>query len=133
MMIPAILLMMLQLAGSERPSANLPATEWSTLAELPLIRRTEPTPELSKFVRDEVAAGRCAVAVREPGGFSLHVELGVLVDRDGDVRKIMPRAIGCPTVEQYAVGLTSRMARANLAAPGADTWYRTSIDFAWSE
>jgi len=110
------------------PAVPMPPADWTTLADIPYLRVTAMSADLSHFVRDEVRAGRCAVSVR-----TLRVDLAVFVNASGRARRIVPRAIDCPTVEQYASGLVSRMARGNLAAPGADTWYRTSLTFAWSE
>lgn len=106
----------------------MPPADWTTLADVPYLRPSAMSADLSHFVRDEVRAGRCTVSAR-----TLRVDLAVFVAASGRARRIVPRAIDCPTVEQYASGLVSRMARGNLAAPGADTWYRTSLTFAWSE
>lgn len=108
------------------PLVALPPADWSALPELQLLRRWPAVPELSSFVRDEVRAGRCAVAAT-----TLRVDLAVMVAANGQVRRIVPRAIQCPTVEQYASGLVSRMARGNVAPPGEDLWFRTAMVFAW--
>ncbi|WP_288459345.1 hypothetical protein [uncultured Sphingomonas sp.] len=110
-----------------------PPADWSTLAPLPIQRPAAPAPApaLSQFVRDEVAAGRCSAAMATARGHALSVDLAVLVGAGGQVRRIVPRAIGCATVEQYASGIALNLTRAALRAPGADTWYRTSVDFAW--
>ena len=104
---------------------------WSALPQLEFPRGSSATTQISDYVRDEVRAGRCGAAVATPFGQALSVELAVQLSTNGRVRRIIPRAIGCATVEQYATGLTSRMARTMLAAPGARTWFRTTIDFAW--
>ena len=39
-----------------------------------------------------------------------------------EVRRLLPRAIGCSTVEQYASGLVSRVIRDNLAGPRPAGW-----------
>lgn len=112
------------------PSQPLPLpaqpAELTTLPELPLQRRWPETPALSDYVRDEVLAGRCSVE-----GQRIQVDLAVLVAGNGQIRRIRPRAIQCPTVEQYASGVMSRMARGNVAPPGEDRWYRTALVFAW--
>lgn len=112
-------------AGS---GTNLPAPpdDWSTLPPLRLQRRMPQPSSLSSYVRDEVRAGRCAAAT-----VPLRVDLAVLVAANGQLRRIRPKAIGCPTVEQYASGLMVRMARRNVASPGEDRWYRTELVFAW--
>lgn len=110
------------------PVVPMPRGDWAALPELAFIRRWPNLPELSAYVRDEARAGRCAVT-----GRTITVDLAVMVAANGQLRRIVPRAIRCPTVEQYASGLVSRMARGNVAAPGADTWFRTVLTFAWSE
>ena len=47
------------------------------------------------------------------------------------VRATIPRAINCPTVEQYAAGLVLGFARDNLNTRFAveGTWYRVSMTF----
>lgn len=113
-----------------------PAPPPADLASLPILALTRRSPANdvpSEFVREEVAAGRCVAARRDAatGGTGLSVELAVLIDGDGQVRRIVPRAIDCPTVEQYASGLASRMIRQNLAPGAPGGWYRTTIAFAW--
>lgn len=106
--------------------AALPA-DWSTL---PTLRwRTTASAPAPAFVRDEIAGGRCPVAA-ESGG-TLQIDLAVLVASDGAARQIVPRAIGCPTVEQYAVGLVEGAARRDgIVPPPADQWQRTTLAFA---
>ena len=119
------------LAQAAMVAAINPPGDWSGLAPLPIQRPAAPARALSQFVRDEVAAGRCAAAVATPRGYALSVDLAVLVGAGGQVRRIVPRAIGCATVEQYASGIALNLTRTALRAPGADTWYRTTVDFAW--
>lgn len=103
----------------------LPA-DWSSLAELVLVDPLTDTTDLSNYVREEVRTGRCV-----SNDTSIRVDLAVLVGADGRVRRIVPRAIDCPTVEQYASGIVSRLARRNLPASSRDSWYRTTVTFSW--
>lgn len=114
-------------SSTRTPAPPLPTTpnELSTLPELKL-RRPQPDPTaLSFFVRDEVRAGRCSA------DSPLRLDLAVLVTAAGQLRRIRPNAIGCPTVEQYASGVVLRMARGNVPPPLEDRWYRVSFTFAW--
>ncbi|WP_380787424.1 hypothetical protein [Sphingomonas sp. R86521] len=115
--------------------APLPPQDWSTLPILRVRRAASDLPDLSAFVRAEVDAGRCAAAYASPQGWTLKIDLAVLATPTGQVRRITPRAIDCPTVEQYAAGLVLGTARDNVDVRGAlaDTWYRTSMTFAWSQ
>jgi hypothetical protein len=127
----AMLVSMLQVAPAPPPAVaptQLPTLpeDWADLPELALKRRIPENRALSSYVRDEVRAGRCAAA-----GNQLRVEMAVLIAGNGQLRRIRPRAIGCPTVEQYATGIMVRMARGNVAPPGDDQWYRTVVAFAW--
>ena len=112
---------------------GLPA-DWSAL---PAVRWRVPpqyNAEMARFVVEEARAGRCNAAQRDEAGYRLQVNVAVLVSADGEPKTIVPRAIGCPTVEQYVSGLVSRLARDNLdATPGdPDSWYRASITFSWT-
>ena len=61
-------------------------------------------------------------------------DLALLVDAGGAVQRIVPRAIGCPTVEQYTVGLVSSLARRGVAAAGLRPgWYRYVAGYRWTE
>lgn len=115
--------------------APLPPQDWSTLPIMRVRRPAADLPDLSAFVRAEVEAGRCATAHASPQGWTLKIDLAVLATPGGQVRRITPRAINCPTVEQYAAGLVLGTARDNVDVRGAlaDTWYRTSMTFAWSQ
>lgn len=111
-------------------------TEMPAMAELRFRRRAELPAGYTAFVRDEVRAGRCIAATRRPNGTSaVTIDMAVLVTGAGEVRRIVPRAIGCPTVEQYATGLVERMARANLDPDTGerDGWLHTAIAFEWHE
>jgi len=129
-MMTAILLAA-QLAGASLMA--MPPQDWSTLHPLPYSRDPDDGASLSSFVRAEVQAGRCNAATLSPQGYVLKVDLAVLVGPAGQPRRVVPRAIACPSVEQYAAGLVSSMARGNIA-PGttdSDAWYRTSLTFSW--
>lgn len=138
-MIFAAALMALAQVASAPPSApgpgpaapeTAPPSDWSSLPSLPLLKLWQLRPQLSRYVRDEVVAGRCGAAVRDAaGGYVLRVPLAVRIGSEGQVQKTVPRAIGCPTVEQYASGLVSRLARGNLAARAG--WFRATIVFSW--
>ncbi|MGJ3629931.1 hypothetical protein AB5I41_29695 [Sphingomonas sp. MMS24-JH45] len=78
-------------------------------------------------MRDEAAAGRCIATA----GTRIDVDLALFVGDAGQVRRIVPRAIGCATVEQYASGLASQMIRRDTSLSAAEGWYRTTLRFAW--
>jgi len=131
----ASLLLLAQVATAQAPViAPLPPQDWSGLPVLRVRRPAADIPDVSAFVRSEVDAGRCAAVSRLPQGWMLRIDLAVLATPQGQVRRITPRAIDCPTVEQYAAGLVLGTARDNVDARGAtaDTWYRTSMTFAWN-
>lgn len=116
-------------------AAELPAVpaDWSTLAPLPYVTAPRMTPQLTTFAAGEIAASRCAIAKPSDGHYVVKVDVAALVDADGVVRRTVPHAIDCPTVEQYAAGLVTGFARSNLAArpAGGDVWYRATIVFDW--
>ena len=107
--------------------------DWATLAPLPYVAAPQLTPPLTGFVAGEIAAGRCPFPKPADGHYVVKVDVATLVGPDGLVRRTVPHAIDCPTVEQYAAGLVAGFARGNLAlrAGGSDTWYRATITFDW--
>jgi len=113
-------------------SGPLPPQDWSTLPPLRIRRQATTLANTSAYVHGEVMAGRCAKAVRTVQGWSLSLDLAVLMTRDGRVRRITPRAIDCPTVEQYAAGvILGARDSIDVVDTDTDTWYRTSLTFAW--
>jgi len=108
-------------------------TDWSVLAPLPYADPPQITAPLTRFVADEVAAGRCAQPKQGDGHYVVKVDVATLVGGDGEIRRTVPRAINCPTVEQYSAGLVASFARGNLQphAGAADTWYRATIVYDW--
>ena len=86
----------------------MPPTDWTELPELPVSAPSGPVS--STFVRREVVRNRCQV---EPNGGVMEIEapVAVLVDGAGAVQRVVPRAIDCPTVEQYTAGYVSSLAR----------------------
>jgi hypothetical protein len=121
-------LLLLQAAASPVP------TDWSGLAPLPYVTTPQMTPPLARFVADEIAAGRCTLPKPAGGHYVVKVDVATLVGPDGAVRRAVPHAIDCPTVEQYSVGLVLKFTRANLQprAGTADVWYRATIVFDWT-
>lgn len=111
----------------------VPPVDVSTLPVLQLAR-SDPATIDSTFIRDELNAGRCQLpaAPRLPAQ-PLRLDLAVFVSEQGKVRRLLPRAIGCPTVEQYASGLVSRRLRGKIVPPRAPGWYQTSISFRWPQ
>ena len=110
-------------------------TDWSTLAPLPYASAPQVTPPLTRFVADEIAAGRCATPRPADGHYVIKVDIATLVGADGVIHRTVPRAIGCPTVEQYSAGLVISFARGNLQARvggAADQWYRATIVYDWA-
>lgn len=143
-MIAALLLQVANAPPTPRavaPQTSAPPTsgvspvpfDWSVLQPAPYVAAPALTPELSAFVAGEIASGRCSVAKPADGRYTLRVDVAVLVNAAGFVRRAVPHAIFCPTVEQYAAGLVLGFARGNLTAhPGApDIWYRATITFDW--
>ena len=102
---------------------------------MPVLRirqRSTTLANTSAYVHGEVVAGRCAKAIRTTQGWTLSIDLAVLMTPDGRVRRITPRAIDCPTVEQYAAGVVLGARDAiDVVEADTDTWYRTSLTFAW--
>ncbi|MGU3390326.1 hypothetical protein [Sphingomonas sp. M1A8_2b] len=115
-------------------SASVPLApqDWSTLPVLRIRQRSTTLANTSAYVHGEVMAGRCGKALRTTQGWTLSVDLAVLMTPDGRVRRITPRAIDCPTVEQYAAGVILGARDAiDVVDTDTDTWYRTSLTFAW--
>ena len=107
-------------------------SDWSALAPVPYATAPQITPQLTAFVGGEVAAGRCIVPKPVDGHYVVKVDVATFVTADGMVRRTVPHAIACPTVEQYAAGLVTSFARGNLAMRGGgDAWYRATIVFDW--
>lgn len=141
----AALLLLLQAAGQPVPppatptmpvpaasGIALPPQDWSDLPVLRIRKRASTLANTSAYVHSEVMAGRCAKAIRTPQGWTLTLDLAVLLSADGRVRRVTPRAIDCPTVEQYAAGVILGVRDSiDVIDTDADTWYRTSLTFAW--
>lgn len=108
-------------------------TDWSILAPIPYVSTPQLAPQIAGFVAGEITAGRCPILKPADGHYVVRVDVATLVGTDGIVRRTVPHAIACPTVEQYAAGLVTGFARGNLSPRGAagDTWYRATIVFDW--
>lgn len=112
----------------------LPAvpTDWSLLAPLPYVTRPQQAPSLNAFIAAEIAAGRCSVPRPADGHYIIKVDVAALVGADGVIRRTVPRAIDCPTVEQYTAGLIISFARANLRSGNTEQWYRATVVYDWN-
>ncbi|SFP50680.1 hypothetical protein SAMN04488241_102347 [Sphingomonas rubra] len=121
--------MLLQAAVAPAP---MPPHDWAPLPVFPLPRGAT-TSDGATFVRGEVAAGRCAVPPVHPDGTRMVAPVALLVAPGGTVSRIVPRAIGCSTVEQYTVGYLLSLTRTLPAgaAPLAPGWYRVAVSYRW--
>jgi hypothetical protein len=110
--------------------------DWTALPPLRLTEQPDYALIMTKFVRDEVAAGRCAAPAPVEGKTSIKLDLIVLVaSSSGEAVRVVPRAINCPTVEQFAAGVVQKATRGNIAGttPSSDSWYRTNITITWGQ
>lgn len=98
-------------------------SDWEPLAPLPWRDAPRITPELAAAAGAEAKAGQCVLPQPE-----VEVDMAVQLRPDGSIARIVPRAINCVTVEQFAAGLVSSFARAGLR-PAAEGWYRTRLTF----
>ena len=112
---------------------NAPPADWLVLPVLRLSAAPDYAALMTRFVHDEVAAGRCAAPPAVAGKVSVRIDMIVLVSTGGEALRIVPRAINCPTVEQFAAGVVQKAVRGNWAgaAPTSDSWYRTGIIISW--
>ncbi|MHA6720555.1 hypothetical protein ACX40Y_14030 [Sphingomonas sp. RS6] len=106
--------------------------DWAALAPLPFRTLPQITPAMRDFVAGEIALRKCPVPAGP--GQTLTVDVAVLVAADDGIRTVIPRAIRCPTVEQYTAALVAGAARDNLLPRTAanEQWYRATITFDWS-
>jgi hypothetical protein len=101
------------------------AIEWDALAPLPYRAPPIVTAEMRDFVRREVRARKC------PAPRELRVDVAVLIGENDSVRTTVPRAIDCPSVEQYVAALVANFTRGNLLPRlgAGEQWYRVSLRF----
>lgn len=129
---PAALMPIQQAQANPVTTAPALSADWSTLPPLPYRDPPVPTVQMTRFVVDELRSRRCPVS-RRTAAFrrTLSLDLAVLIAPSGLIRRVVPRAIDCMTVEQYAAGLVTSMARGNLSLRSAqgDAWYRATIAF----
>lgn len=114
------------------PSAPGQVIAWDTLPPVPY--RTPPVmlAAMHGFVAGEVAAGRCRAGGATRARGDITVDVAILVTPEFGPRLTIPRAIDCPTVEQYAAGLVLGFARGNLPARAlVPQWYRATLRFQW--
>lgn len=107
--------------------------DWAAMPPVPYRVMPLVTPALTAFVAREVASGRCARPRPADGHYRIVVDVALLIAADHGVRQAVPRAIDCPTVEQYAAGLATSFANGDLLerTVTGERWYRTSVTFDW--
>jgi len=124
-----------QAANAVAPTASPPppaSADWAALDPIPYRQPPHISQAMDAFVANEIGSGRCKIARPADGHYVVTLDVIVQVTGDGVIHRAVPRAIDCPTVEQYGVGLITGFARANIQ-PGAapDHWYRTTMVFDW--
>ncbi|MGW8188827.1 hypothetical protein [Sphingomonas hankookensis] len=122
------------IAPQPAPLARSPI-DWNALPPLPYRRTPHPTARMTAFVQSEMRRTGCPRPAPVGGRLQVQVDVAVLIGEDHVVRATIPRAINCPTVEQYAAGLVVSYARGNLVPRfvGAGNWYRAVLLFDWAE
>lgn len=127
---------LLQAAPPPLPLPSRPgeAVAWDTLPPVPYRSPPVMLPEMMDFVAGEVGAGRCRFAGATGQRGEVIVDVAMLVTPDIGPRLTIPRAIDCPTVEQYAAGLVLGFARGNLPPRAlVPQWYRATLHFRWPD
>jgi hypothetical protein len=130
--------LLLALAQTAVPPTPVPppvphAIDWQALPPLPYRRTPQLTARMTMYVAAESARTACPRPVAVAGRVQMPVDIAVLIGAKGMVRATIPRAIGCPTVEQYAAGLVISFTRSNLIPRlvSEGGWYRASLVFEW--
>lgn len=115
----------------QAPAPSMPPQDWSALPVFPAPRGAQVM-DGAGFVRAEIDSGRCKAGPPQPDGARVVAPVAILIGQDGAVTRIVPRAIGCVTVEQYTVGYVQSLVRggpgAVIPAPG---WYRLAVTYRW--
>lgn len=131
-----IALASLQVAPALPNAAQVQRTtiDWATLPDLPYRQPPVITAQMNAYVKAQSRLRDCPIKRRVVDKLpALRVEVAVLVHPEDGVRTSVPRAAGCPVVEQYAAGLVTAFSRNNLTArtAAAEQWYRASVTFVW--
>ncbi|MEZ0495217.1 hypothetical protein [Sphingomonas sp. IW22] len=136
-MLPLIAAAFLQAAPPPVPLPSRPGRviAWDSLPPVPYRAAPAVQPEMSRFVAGEVAAGRCRRPDVTGARGVITIDVAMLVTPDFGPRLTIPRAINCPTVEQYAAGLVLSFTRNNLPerATLVPQWYRATLHFQWPD
>ncbi|TKD51045.1 hypothetical protein [Sphingomonas baiyangensis] len=107
--------------------------EWQVLPPMPYREPPQLTEAMTQFVAAEVASGRCRPHASRGTRHRIQADVAVLVTPEGGARVTIPRAIACPTVEQYAAGLVLGFARNNLSTRSSvSQWFRATLTFEWT-
>lgn len=117
--------------STETVPARRSPIDWDSLDALPFRLQPQVTPAMAEFVRYELTRGHCVTPLRVAGRRRVRADVAVLLGPEATIRAAIPRAIDCPTVEQYAAGLVLGFARNNLNPRFAleGSWYRASMTF----
>jgi hypothetical protein len=115
-------------------ATQLAGIDWPSLPLLPYRLPPQLSPQMHVFAAREARTRHCPLPPADGARQTITVQLAVLIDGEGQVRTVVPRAIDCATVEQYAAGLVAAFARNNLLprSTGNEQWYKTSLTFAWN-
>lgn len=131
-------LFLLALAAAAAQTTPLPSRPgqviaWDVLPPVPYRVAPALQPDMHAFVAGEVGAGRCKVPGATHARGSITIDVAMLVTPEVGPRLTIPRAIDCPTVEQYAAGLVLSFTRNNMPQRAAlvPQWYRATIHFQW--
>ncbi|WP_298090599.1 hypothetical protein [uncultured Sphingomonas sp.] len=121
---------LLLLAALQAPAVETPPADWTGLPSLPL---PENAGERITYARAEVAAGRCKAEVLPDGRSQIVAPVALLLSAEGTVRRALPQAIDCPTVEQYTAGYVSTMVRTGTLRTASlrPGWYKATIIYQW--
>lgn len=110
--------------------------DWAALPMLPYRVAPEMSAPVHQYVARETSLRGCPIARSAEGKPVVQADVAILVSEEGAIRVAIPRAINCPTVEQFAAGFVQSSARGNLRNSNLRSeggWYRATLIFTWDE
>jgi hypothetical protein len=106
--------------------------DWNAMPALKAVERDMPTPAMVGRVQTMLASGKCNLPRQTSRRFDITVPYAVLVEPEGQARRVVVAETGCPMLETYVGVLVLGMAEQGDFKPTGESkarWYASALNF----
>ncbi len=105
---------------------------WTALPPLRAVERVIPSPDMVDRVETMLESGSCKIPGQSAKKFDITIPYAVLVEPDGQARRVVVAESGCPELETFVGVIVTAMAREGDFRPTREAkarWFASELNF----